>query len=78
VSDTEEILFQLDELPPCPCCGGAVLLLARFSHVWKNSRGEGVAGARESLLCPACDRARDVWPASQPVKILRSRWRVVA
>ncbi|MFD9224537.1 DUF6300 family protein [Streptomyces sp. NPDC060064] len=57
MSDTEEILFQLDELPPCPCCGGAVLLLARFSHVWKNSRGEGVAGARESLLCPACDRA---------------------
>jgi len=51
----EEVFLKLEETPPCPLCGGATLLLARYPHAWKDSRGEDVSGIKESVLCAACD-----------------------
>lgn len=50
----EEVLLKVEETPPCPLCGGATLLLARFPHSWKNNSDEDVPGLKEALLCPAC------------------------
>ncbi|MGW3498883.1 DUF6300 family protein [Streptomyces sp. NPDC001020] len=43
--------------PPSPCCDGLTLLLARYSHAWKNARGEDVSGIKEAVLCAACDHS---------------------
>ncbi|MEW1550527.1 DUF6300 family protein [Streptomyces tsukubensis] len=52
---TEEVVLTLEETPPCPSCGQAALLLARFPHAWRNTGGREVAGIREAVLCAACD-----------------------
>ncbi|WP_432095833.1 DUF6300 family protein [Streptomyces sp. bgisy100] len=53
--DGDEILLKLEEVPPCPRCGGVALLLAQFPHAWRNGRDAAVSGLKEALLCPACD-----------------------
>lgn len=52
----EEIILRLEDPPPCGRCSAMTLLQASFSHSWKNTRGEVVAGVRQAVLCPACDR----------------------
>ncbi len=52
----DEIVLQLDDPPNCTPCDGPALLMAQFSHSWKNARGEEVNGLRAAVLCPACDR----------------------
>ncbi|MER5689292.1 DUF6300 family protein [Streptomyces sp. NPDC002205] len=54
--EDDEIVLQLADSPDCARCGGAGLLSPRFSHSWKNVRGEEVPGMREAMLCPVCDR----------------------
>lgn len=46
---------------------GPTLLMAQFSHVWTNTRGEDVEGLREVALCPVCDRGQ---PAAEELLTL--------
>nr|WTB35589.1 DUF6300 family protein [Streptomyces sp. NBC_00830]WTB35620.1 DUF6300 family protein [Streptomyces sp. NBC_00830] len=55
IDEDDEIVLQLADPPDCARCGGAGLISARFSHSWKNARGEEVPGTRETMLCAGCD-----------------------
>ncbi|MEU8735616.1 DUF6300 family protein [Streptomyces tendae] len=55
MTDSEEIAFRFDQVPPCARCGGEALLRVRFGHSWTNTAGHLVEGFREADLCPACD-----------------------
>ncbi|MFD5284295.1 DUF6300 family protein [Streptomyces rubrogriseus] len=55
MTDSEEITFRFDQVPPCARCGGEALLRVRFGHSWTNITGHLVEGFREADLCPACD-----------------------
>ncbi|MFC9050866.1 DUF6300 family protein [Streptomyces anthocyanicus] len=55
MTDSEEINFRFDQVPPCARCGGEALLRVRFGHSWTNITGHLVEGFREADLCPACD-----------------------
>ncbi|MFB6851110.1 DUF6300 family protein [Streptomyces sp. NPDC001939] len=57
-SGDEDILLNLDDVPPCTRCVNDALLRARFSYSWKNASGEIVSGIRMAELCPACDQGR--------------------
>ncbi|MFD5079598.1 DUF6300 family protein [Streptomyces sp. NPDC058371] len=50
-----EILLKLADPPDCTRCGGPALLHAKFTHSWKNTRGQDVNGLREAVLCSPCD-----------------------
>ncbi|KOU08343.1 DUF6300 family protein [Streptomyces sp. WAC8370] len=55
MTDSEEITFRFDQVPPCARCAGEALLRVRFGHSWTNITGHLVEGFREADLCPACD-----------------------
>ncbi|MFD5121065.1 DUF6300 family protein [Streptomyces sp. NPDC058385] len=52
----EDILLDLDDVPPCTRCVSEAQLRARFSHSWRNASGKIVSGIRTAELCPSCDR----------------------
>ncbi|MFF1593215.1 DUF6300 family protein [Streptomyces sp. NPDC058286] len=54
----EEILLNLDDVPPCTRCVSEALLRSHFSYSWQNASGEIVSGIRMAELCPSCDRGR--------------------
>ncbi|MFE5200292.1 DUF6300 family protein [Streptomyces sp. NPDC056601] len=56
--DGEDILLNLDDVPPCTRCVSEALLRARFSHSWQNASGNNVSGIRTAELCPSCDQGR--------------------
>ncbi|MFE6806797.1 DUF6300 family protein [Streptomyces sp. NPDC057681] len=57
-SHAEDILLNLDDVPPCTRCVSEALLRARFGYSWKNASGEIVSGIRTAELCPSCDQGR--------------------
>ncbi|MGW8330257.1 DUF6300 family protein [Streptomyces sp. NPDC055897] len=54
----EEIEIRLADPPPCPRCGEGALLAVSYPHRWRDARGEELAGLREAVLCPGCDRGQ--------------------
>lgn len=53
----EELAITVRDVPACPRCGQAGILLASYPHSWTNAHGVQVTGRGESLLCAACDHA---------------------